>query len=625
MATYTNTVWVQGQVAPFGPTTLTALDNLTLNLATIILTTSTKLDLGTLGTMTTIKGSLTVDEDLYLTGNLVLSGATKVADLSPENVLISDNHLYLNNGYNTAVAQTGGLVVNTLPTATNDTVDAGGFTAGVVGVSNPTVATTGAATFAANDLIQISGATDPANNGLFEVLSHAANVLTICGVGTTATTEDFTQNQFTTDATAAGAIRKVNVAVLRAGTDGVWETAYGNTSGLVFTDVGAGGGGDPAQASTTNQTWTVNSDNAGANEDAALYLNSGDGSLMRQGQITMNYSNSVLNGWNFGFNNTPAVTDYGFGFYFTPTNGGAASGATAGGEGGRFFFQGGAGGAAGAGAGLPGGGGPVTLRAGTGGMGGAGATDGALGGSLTFEGGTGGMAAGGTAGSGGNATIKGGDGGSGTGFGASLLLYGGGGGNLGAATLTAKNIDLGATAVARTVNLGTGAAAQTVNVGSTNGASATAINSGTGNLLLDANGNLIIFNGVLVGFTANAEENITAGDLLYLTTTGTVGKADANAAGKKNVVGVAGNTDTTGNPIRVASLPGQVVPVNTDLSSFTPGDVVFLSKTAGEMVVDVSGYTTSGDAIFRVGQVHTAAVAGTAKILYLPQYIMTYA
>lgn len=691
MATYTNTLWVQSQTVPFGPTTLLATDNVTLNLATIVLASTVQMDLGTVGTMTTVKGSLTVDEDIYVTGNLVLSGATKVADLSPENVLIADNHLYLNNGYNTVVAQTGGLVVNTLPTTTTANVAATGFVAGVPAGVQPKVfvngvgaildvtmdtlilpqATivvgdttgfaasgtiyvtttngveavtytaktgtdfTGAAggtgtmatggfvsslAFNVGDLVQVSGASDPANNGLFELLTNAGTFLTMRGIGTTTTVEDFTQNQFTADTTVAGAIRKVNVSVLRAGTDGVWRSAYGSASGLVFSAFS-----DPGLASTTNLTWTVNSDNAGENEDAALYLNSGDGSLMRQGQVTMKYTNSSDNGLNFGFDNFPAVTDYGFGFYFVPTNGGAASGATAGGQGGQFYYQGGSGGAAGAGAGLPGAGGPITLRAGTGGMGGAGATDGGTGGNANLEGGNGGMAAGGTAGYGGNATISGGLGASGTGSGASLTLNGGGGGNLGAAALVAKNIDIGATAEARAVNLGTGAAAQTVVVGSTTTTSATTINSGTGNLLLDANGNLIIFNGVLVGFSANAAENITAGDILYLLTDGTVGKADANAAGKKFVVGVAGNTDTTGNPIRVASIVGQVVTLNTDLSALNEGDVVYMSKTAGEVIADVSSYTASGDTIYRVGIVHTAAVAGTGKIIFMPQYLMTYA
>lgn len=172
--------------------------------------------------------------DLILSGDLHVQGTTFSSDA--ERVLISDNFMYLNSGYAADAAQTGGLVVNYDPTTTTDTVN-GSFTAGVASTSNPTVVTTGAATFSVGDIIQISGANDLANNGLYEVLSHATNTLTIRGVGTTATVETFTDNQFTTDATVAGSITKVNVSVLRAGTDGVFETASGSTTGLTFTDL----------------------------------------------------------------------------------------------------------------------------------------------------------------------------------------------------------------------------------------------------------------------------------------------------------------------------------------------------------------------------------------------------
>jgi len=158
-----------------------------------------------------------------------------------EQVRVEDNHLYLNQGYETAAAQTGGLVVNYLPTATTDTVAATGFVAGVPATSNPTVITVGSGTFSAGDFIQITGADDIANNGLYEVLSHTGTTLTIEGVGTSGTTEDFTEDQFTTDTTVSGTITKVTVAVLRAGTDGVWETASGSTSGLSFSDLTTGG------------------------------------------------------------------------------------------------------------------------------------------------------------------------------------------------------------------------------------------------------------------------------------------------------------------------------------------------------------------------------------------------
>lgn len=177
----------------------------------------------------------TFSEHVTVGGNLTVLGTTVSTD--SETVLVADNHLYLNAGYTNGSPVTGGLVINYDPSATFDAVAAGGFTAGEAGVSNPTLATVGAATFAASDLIQISSAADPANNGLYEVLSHAANVLTVRGVGVTATVEDVTQNQFVTDTTVAGVIYKIAVAVFRAGTDGVFEVAQGSATPLVYSDL----------------------------------------------------------------------------------------------------------------------------------------------------------------------------------------------------------------------------------------------------------------------------------------------------------------------------------------------------------------------------------------------------
>ncbi len=170
-------------------------------------------------------------ENLTVQGNLIVEGTRISAD--SEIVLAAVNHLYMNDGYVTAVAQTGGLVVNYLPTATVDTI-ADAFVAGVAATSNPTVVTTGSATFAQNDFIQISDSTS--NDGLYEVEDHTGTTLTVRGVGTVAAVEDFTQNQFTAEA-GAGAITKVTVSVMRAGTDGVWESASGSATTLTFSNV----------------------------------------------------------------------------------------------------------------------------------------------------------------------------------------------------------------------------------------------------------------------------------------------------------------------------------------------------------------------------------------------------
>lgn len=195
--------------------------------------------------------------NVVIDGNLTVRGTTTTTD--SETVLIADNYLYLNNGYETDTAESGGLVVNYDPTTTSDTVAAGGFTAGVAAVSNPTVATTGAATFVLADIIQINGSANPENDGLYEVLSHAANVLTIRGIGTTATVEAFTQNQFVTDTTVAGSIYKVAVSVIRANTSGIWQVGSGSTTPITFSTLATGGSVTLQQAYENGNTISVTS------------------------------------------------------------------------------------------------------------------------------------------------------------------------------------------------------------------------------------------------------------------------------------------------------------------------------------------------------------------------------
>jgi hypothetical protein len=181
-------------------------------------------------------------KDLILTGNLWVRGESHV--IEGESVSFEDNNVVLNFGYTSDAAQAGGFVVNYDPTTTTDTVAADGFHAGVPATSNPYVTTTGEATFSTSDIIMISGTADSENYGIFEVLSHVGTTLTIRGIGLTACVEAFTSNQFATDTTTGANITKVAVSVLRAGTDGVWESGKGSTTGITFTDL----------ATTANQT-----------------------------------------------------------------------------------------------------------------------------------------------------------------------------------------------------------------------------------------------------------------------------------------------------------------------------------------------------------------------------------
>jgi hypothetical protein len=216
-----------------------------------------------------IGATVEFQSDVSIAGSLT---ATNVVSITSEELRVADNHIFLNDGYTTAVAQTAGLVANYLPIATTDTVAATGFTAGVPATSNPTVNTTGSATFAVGQFILITSANEEANNGLYEVLTHTGTTLTIRGVGTTGTVEDFTEDQFTTDTTVAGSITRVTLSILRAGTDGIWETASGSTTGLSFTDTTAG-------STTLQQAY----DNDADGGDATITTNATDGAVVIAG------------------------------------------------------------------------------------------------------------------------------------------------------------------------------------------------------------------------------------------------------------------------------------------------------------------------------------------------------
>jgi hypothetical protein len=182
-------------------------------------------ELGRAGRVTTVKG------DFLVEGTTTTINSTTVS--------VADQHMYLNAGYTAAAPRSGGLVVNNDPQATaTDTVN-GVYVAGVIATSDATVVTTAASVFTVGMLVEISGSTN--NNGLYEVVSHAANLLTIRGV-LTATVEDFTNTDFTAGASDGATIKHTQVSVVRAKADvtGAWETGVGHTTPLTFSDLVTG-------------------------------------------------------------------------------------------------------------------------------------------------------------------------------------------------------------------------------------------------------------------------------------------------------------------------------------------------------------------------------------------------
>jgi hypothetical protein len=181
--------------------------------------------IGGLTTTTTILG------DSVINGNLIVYGTTTIIDTV--SVSTTGSYTYVNAGYTATVAQTGGMVDIYLPTATTGAV-AGAWTPGVTGVSNPSVVIATAGVFSLGDIISISGAHTPANNGLFEVLSNVGATLFIRGTGNVTNVEDFTNDQFVADPNPSGTITKVNVSIIRNGLDGNWQAGKGAVTGITF-------------------------------------------------------------------------------------------------------------------------------------------------------------------------------------------------------------------------------------------------------------------------------------------------------------------------------------------------------------------------------------------------------
>lgn len=155
--------------------------------------------------------------------NLTVDGTLTTVDVQTLSVVAA--FVDTNAGYTTTTPREGGLLTNYLPTGTTATVTAGAFVAGIASTSNPTVATVEASSLAADDIIQISAST--ANDGIYEVLTHAANVLTIRGVGVTPTNSTFALNQFTADASDNATITKINVGVSQFSATGDLQTGKG--------------------------------------------------------------------------------------------------------------------------------------------------------------------------------------------------------------------------------------------------------------------------------------------------------------------------------------------------------------------------------------------------------------
>jgi hypothetical protein len=189
-----------------------------------------------------VHGVATFNQDIIVLGT--------VSARNEENVNISDSNIWLNQDYTTAVGVTGGIAVNYLPTATTDTAAAGGF------ASTPTVNTVGGTTFAAGASVQVSGADNEANNGPVQVVTHAANVMTISGTPD----HDFCKSAFEVDTGDTGAaFTQVNVSLIETDTGGDWRVGKGSTAAAITSSLTtlSTGNGRRAVTRSTSRSRTV--------------------------------------------------------------------------------------------------------------------------------------------------------------------------------------------------------------------------------------------------------------------------------------------------------------------------------------------------------------------------------
>jgi len=177
-------------------------------------------------------GNLIFQNDITIKENLLVQGTTTFENVT--NLSVADRYINLNAGYETQAAITSGISANYLPLATNDDISGGTFIAGVASSSNPSVNTVGSNTFTSGQIIQIFGTFIGGNDGIYEVDSHVGTLLTIRGIGITPTVEDFSRNQFTSNALDNASIRHITVSVLRTSLAGVIEHGLGSTTPVTF-------------------------------------------------------------------------------------------------------------------------------------------------------------------------------------------------------------------------------------------------------------------------------------------------------------------------------------------------------------------------------------------------------
>jgi hypothetical protein len=153
-------------------------------------------------------------------------GRDAVIDGNPINseIQTADNYVLLNAEYTSDAPQTAGLVLNIDPAATSFTISDIASDVVTVGAGDPS------AVLSAGDFVLLQNPANPANAGIFEVLSTTITSITI----DTTPIEPFSGSGLVDDATVQGVIVGTKVAVHRADTSGVFEEACGTAAPLAY-------------------------------------------------------------------------------------------------------------------------------------------------------------------------------------------------------------------------------------------------------------------------------------------------------------------------------------------------------------------------------------------------------
>jgi filamentous hemagglutinin len=171
----------------------------------------------------TISGDGTIGGNLTVTGDLISRGAV--------NLVIQDSFIDQGVGNTGTTATAGGTTIS-LNADSGFTVEtAQNFVAGVASTSNPTVQMSTSSSFAAGDVMVITGSTS--NDGLYVVSSVATDTVTIKGIGTVAVNAStpWAQNQFVATTGDSASAYKVDLKVL-AVADGT--TAFKDSGGTAY-------------------------------------------------------------------------------------------------------------------------------------------------------------------------------------------------------------------------------------------------------------------------------------------------------------------------------------------------------------------------------------------------------